>query len=118
MTTTSSNAPAAGSPPFGARLLPTVIDDYAKNEPDRVFVQVPIGDEAKDGWRPFTFKEYSDSINHMSHWLVEKLGTPLTGSFPTIAYIGPNDVRYLVLVVAAIKTGFKVQNFTPLDSVL
>lgn len=111
MDATHTNGHTAGRPPFGSRLLPVVVDEYAATEPDRAFVQVPIGNDAKDGWRPFTFKELSDSVNHMSHWLVEKLGTPLPGSFPTIAYIGPNDVRYLILTITAIKTGYKVRLF-------
>jgi hypothetical protein len=29
-------------------------------------------------------------------------------TFETVGYIGPGDIRYLILVVAAIKVGYKV----------
>lgn len=94
--------------PFGKRLLPQVIDQFAANEPDRPFVYVPKGEEAHDGWRPYTFAEFANGINHMSAWLLENVGVPKPDTFPTIAYVGPNDVRYLLLTMAVIKTGYKV----------
>lgn len=95
--------------PFGKRLLPQVIDKFAASEPDRHFIYVPKGEEARDGCRPYTFGEFANGINYMSSWLLAKVGTPEPGTFPTIAYVGPNDVRYLLLTMAVIKTGYKVR---------
>ena len=57
--------------------------------------------------------QYANAINRIAHRMIEIAGTPEPGTFPTIAYIGPNDVRYLVIVMAAIKAGFKVHKSLP-----
>ncbi|KAB8295043.1 hypothetical protein EYC80_006986 [Monilinia laxa] len=44
-----------------------------------------------------------------SFWIEEKLGTG--ENFQCIAYIGPHDLRYILLTIAAIKTGHKWDYF-------
>lgn len=97
-----------GKGTFGRRLVPNVIDDIAQTDPLRECFSIPRSSDPADGWRAVTFKQYANSINHVSHLIIDNCGRPLTDTFPTIAYIGPNDARYLVMLVAAVKAGYKV----------
>ncbi|KAK8120223.1 nonribosomal peptide synthetase [Apiospora kogelbergensis] len=94
--------------PNGKRLIPHIIDETARREPLREWAQTPVSSDPKDGWRTVTFQAFANAIDRCSHMLIEQAGHPHAGEFPTIAYVGPNDARYLVIMVAAIKTGYKL----------
>jgi acyl-coenzyme A synthetase/AMP-(fatty) acid ligase len=100
---TTSNMAARDGP---QRLLPQIIDFNAEAHPTKLYAIIPQSELLSDGLYEFTYKQFADSINHISRWLDELLGK--SQSFDTIAYIGPKDVRYSILAVAAIKTGRKV----------
>ncbi|KAI1074775.1 hypothetical protein F5B20DRAFT_573887 [Whalleya microplaca] len=93
---------------FGKRLIANVIDELAKNYPQREFFSIPRSSKPEDGWRTITFKEYANAINYISHMIIERCGHPPHGTCPTLAYIGSNDARYIILMVAAIKAGYKM----------
>ena len=59
-----------------------------------------------DGYRTLTWKQYGDSINKLAYWLDRKLGKPTSNE--TVAYLGPNDLRYAILWPALVKTGRKL----------
>lgn len=98
------------------RLMPHIIDRIAKEDPTREAFSVPRSENPKDGWKVVTFKDYANAVNRVAHRIVERCGTPPSGSFPTIAYIGPNDARYVVLLVGAIKAGYKALFISPRNS--
>lgn len=52
----------------------------------------------------------ANAVNRCAHRIVDICGKPEEGSFPTIAYIGPNDARYIVMMIACVKAGYKVSN--------
>ncbi|KAI2465615.1 hypothetical protein F4781DRAFT_408665 [Annulohypoxylon bovei var. microspora] len=101
---------------FGRRLLPNVIDEIAQEEPSRECFSIPRSSKPEDGWQAITFKEYSNAINHISYLIVEKCGHAPPNTTPTLAYIGPNDIRYVVLLIAAIKAGYKALFISPRNS--
>ncbi|KAI1134702.1 acetyl-CoA synthetase-like protein [Hypoxylon sp. FL0543] len=106
----------SSKPHYGRRLVPHIIDEIAKTDPGREAFSIPRSSDPKDGWKAVTFKEYANAINYNARKIVETCGTPSPGSFPTIAYIGPNDARYVVILVGAIKAGYKVLFISPRNS--
>ena len=90
-------------PKYGKRLLPTLIDELAKEAPDRVYVQYAGPDWESNGYRNLTYGQLSSAVDGVSHWLDEKLGP--SQDFETLAYWGSTDARYAFLFVAAIKLG-------------
>ncbi|KAH8165486.1 hypothetical protein CIB48_g2791 [Xylaria polymorpha] len=102
--------------PYGRRLIPHVIDEIAHEEPQREAFQIPISAEPKDGWASITFKSYANAIDRCAHKIVEICGRAPEHKFPTIAYIGPQDARYVVLMVAAIKVGWQALYISPRNS--
>jgi acyl-CoA synthetase (AMP-forming)/AMP-acid ligase II len=104
------------APEYGHRLIINIIDERAKSEPSREWISVPNSSNPKDGWRKITYKQAANAISRVANKIVETSGTPKEGAHPTIAYIGPNDVRYLVLTFGAIKAGYQALFISPRNS--
>jgi acyl-CoA synthetase (AMP-forming)/AMP-acid ligase II len=94
---------------YGRRLLHHVVDEVARTDPERECFSIPRSSDPKDGWKPVTYKQYANAINYVAHRIIDTCGPAPAGTFPTIAYIGPNDARYVVIVLAAVKAGYKVR---------
>ncbi|KAI0195467.1 hypothetical protein F4808DRAFT_327585 [Astrocystis sublimbata] len=107
---------AANGSVYGRRLLPHVVDDMAAREPDRECFSAPRSSDPKDGWEKVTFKQFANGINHVAQRVLHNCGLPPADSCPTIAYVGPNDARYLVLTLAAVKAGYKALFISPRNS--
>ena len=91
----------------GRRLVTAVIDQRAQIEPGTSFVEVPVSSTTYEaGYKPVNYRQFANAINGAAWWLEKELGKGQ--SHETLAYIGPNDLRYLILIVAAVKVGYKV----------
>ncbi|MCJ1439790.1 MAG: hypothetical protein MMC23_000271 [Stictis urceolatum] len=86
--------------------LPQVVDEYAVATPDAVWGIIPNSEDLKDGFRNITFKRLSETSNQMARWLERRFGTSDTKD--PIAYIGTNDTRYIVTMLAVQKTGHSI----------
>ncbi|KAL2115272.1 hypothetical protein VTJ04DRAFT_10935 [Mycothermus thermophilus] len=106
----------AKSPKYGNRLFVDIVDQRAQNEPDRVWVYIPVSSNPAGGWKEITYKQAANAVNRVAHKLVHLTGKPNPGEFPTVAYIGPNDVRYLVFTLGAVKAGYKALFVSPRNS--
>lgn len=95
------------NPPYGRRLILDIIKERAHNEPNREWVSVPRSSDPKDGWKILTYLDAYNGINRIAHKLTRVCGAAAPGSFPTVAYIGPNDVRYIVFALGAVKAGYQ-----------
>lgn len=87
------------------RLLANVIDNKAKavpNSPYLLYTQSTA--QSREGlYQVITWKQFASAINKAAQWLDETI--PRTGlGRQTIAYSGPNDARYYILIVAAAKS--------------
>jgi|SRR5687767_8908413 acyl-CoA synthetase (AMP-forming)/AMP-acid ligase II len=92
---------------FGRRLLPQVVDHYAKTEPDRVYASIPRSTtELSDGFEDVSMTRLASIVNRMAWWLEDRIGR---GELDAIAYIGPADIRYAAIFLAAVKCGYKVR---------
>jgi acyl-coenzyme A synthetase/AMP-(fatty) acid ligase len=110
---------ASSYPPtdWGNRLLPTVVDAAALHTPTRAWASLPAddGDLAK-GFEDVTYLAFSNAINKLAWFIADQIGPCPAGAFETIAYLGVSDVRYHVIQMAAIKTGYKVLFSSQLNS--
>lgn len=94
--------------PYGSRLLPTVVDETARSQPELPYSYVPVSSNVGDGFKTVTFSEIATATNHMAFWIEQNLG--LSTYFETLAYMGTGDLRYVVVFLAAVKCGYKVSN--------
>ncbi|KAJ5425808.1 hypothetical protein N7465_000878 [Penicillium sp. CMV-2018d] len=89
----------------GKRTLATVVDRLAKEHPTRMVCKTPKGLQVTDGFSCLDMRGLSKAVDSTA-WLIKKsLGTPDKGE--VLLYLGDNDVRYLVFVVACQKTGYR-----------
>jgi hypothetical protein len=88
-------------------LLPHVIKQNAQTDPHGVFARIPAGSKYTDGYRDVTKLQLHKAVNHTASLLRQNLGE--SKRFETLAYIGPGDLRYSIIVVAGIKAGYKVR---------
>jgi len=93
---------------FEKRLLATTVDHVAEHDPERLFAVVPRGSELSDGFFNMTMKDLARGVNFACWWIEKTIG--LTSRPETLAYMGNNDVRYLIFTLACQKTGYKVWN--------
>ena len=104
------------TPDYGRRLLVNIVDERAQAKPDREWVSIPRSSDPKDGWTKVTYKQAANAVNRVGHKLASSTGVPAKGDFPTIAYIGPSDVRYIVFALGAVKAGYKALFISPRNS--
>ena len=102
---------SSSAPSYGERLLPTMIDELARDEPNTAWISVPRSTDLADGFKEITYWSLSNAINRGATWIESCCGRS-TG-FETLTYIGPNDARYFILFAAAVKTGYKVSLVVP-----
>ncbi|KAI0379246.1 acetyl-CoA synthetase-like protein [Hypomontagnella monticulosa] len=93
------------APECGRRLMPTVLDEFANRNPDKVFAAIPKTSDIKDGYRDVTVADMARCVHFMARWLEDKFGR--SNNFETITYIGPSDFRGPAIVLGAVKAGYK-----------
>jgi acyl-CoA synthetase (AMP-forming)/AMP-acid ligase II len=101
---------------YGRRLLVKLVDDRARSDPTREWVSIPNTSNPQDGWKKITYEQAANAINRVARKLVDSTGKPENGEFRTVAYIGPNDVRYLIFTLGAVKAGYKALFISPRNS--
>jgi len=95
------------SKPEFKKLLNHIVDEIAAQDPLAVYAELPRSSETlDDGFQKVTYAQFSNAINGMAWWLVQSLGPGK--DFETLTYIGPNDLRHNILLLAAVKAGYKV----------
>lgn len=100
--------------PAGERLIPHIIEDYAKHTPDRVWVSVAREQDVAMGFVDITFAQLAHCINYVAWEFDATIGR--SHVFETLAYMGNPDFRYLIFVVAAMKCGYQALLPSPRNS--
>lgn len=93
-------------PAYGQRLMPSALDDLAKRSPKTLFASIPRTSDVTQGFRDITAADFARCVNFTAKWLENKFGR--SNDFETIAYVGIADLRGSVIVLAAVKCGYKV----------
>lgn len=103
-------------PFYGRRLMLHVLDGIAASEPSRPFIHAPNTSNPSDGWKPITYKEMAQAVDSVAWQITKAYGPAWKGTFPTVAYIGPMDVRYVVIVLGCMKAGYQALLLSPRNS--
>lgn len=99
---------------FGKRLLPEVVDHYARTTPGRVYASIPRSTTDLDhGFLDVTMSKLAAVVNHLSYWVKDAIGV---GTLDAIAYLGPPDIRYAAIFLAGVKCGYKESNSLFIES--
>lgn len=85
----------------------SLVDDLAARVPDNAWAKAPVS--ADDGpaiWQDITWRQLRAAVDFTAQWIENELGAG-DGHGP-VAYTGPNDIRYPIIIMAALKAGYKV----------
>ena|SRR6187402_459940 len=99
-------APSHDIETYGKRLLPHIIDERGKAGYTRPYAMYPKSKDPSDGFKSISYARLANAVNRASWWLdaempdTEEKGRPF-------AYFGPNDLRYIIFLLATWKTGRK-----------
>ncbi|PSR81213.1 hypothetical protein BD289DRAFT_372900, partial [Coniella lustricola] len=85
------------------RQLVTTLDELAITDPTRTLYSFARTHDPSDGFRDLNATEVARAVNRCAWFLHESLGAPQDKT--TITYMGPQDLVYLVLLLACTKTG-------------
>lgn len=93
---------------LAADLIPNLVDKRALLTPDHTFAEYPVSAHTYDqGFRKISYTHLANAVNGVAWWLHRTLGPSQV--FETLAYIGPNDIRYPALILGAVKAGYAVR---------
>ncbi|KAI0473627.1 putative NRPS-like enzyme [Xylariaceae sp. FL0804] len=96
-------------------LVPHMVDRLARERPDATYGLWPVAPASyNEGFRSVSYAQFANAINGLAHWLVQQLG-PGNGK-QVLTYIGPNDLRYIGIMLAGMKTGYGVFLTSPRNS--
>ncbi|KAI0842998.1 hypothetical protein F5Y06DRAFT_78562 [Hypoxylon sp. FL0890] len=90
----------------GERLLPSLVDEIAQSNPHRILYSVAKTKDPAEGFLDIDAKTFAQAVNRFAWYIDSQLG-PGHG-FPTLTYLGPQDLLYGIAVLACIKTGYKL----------
>lgn len=85
------------------KLVVHAIEEKAQQLPHHTYMRYAPLDWEINGYNTITWSQYASTIDKVAYWLDEQFGTVTAPE--VIAYFGPNDPRYAVLVPACIKAG-------------
>ena len=88
-------------------MLNNIVDGMAKERPYAVYAEIPLSSDSYErGYRQVTYGRLANAINGVAWFLKEELG--VSHVHRTLAYIGPNSIIYVVMILGAVKAGYKV----------
>lgn len=116
-TTSSCDNPPVNAhlnPPYGSRLLPQVVDELARSNPNRIYATLPLSSDLALGFLDVTMLQISQAVNKCAYWLEHTIGR--SSAFETLSYMGLPDLRYAIIFLAAVKCGYKVSGSLAMQS--
>ena len=100
--------PASDGADVSRQLMPVLIDQAAKEEPETSFIS--LANEI--GCTAINYGQYANAINGAAWWLEHNIGKGHLGE--ALAYLGSGggDVYYAILLIAAHKAGYYVTSLS------
>ncbi|KAJ6001161.1 hypothetical protein N7481_001570 [Penicillium waksmanii] len=91
-------------PKFEPRLLTHVLEQEAAKSPDRLFCIHPLSlKRLSEGWRRITIGDLNNAVNNFAWWIERSVAPKNRSRSTRLIYIGPNDIRYAIFVLACWK---------------
>lgn len=94
----------------GKRLLPHLVEQLADEDPNGTWISIPEDNDPSKGFQDVTYKQLALAVDRAAWWISEHIDG---GGAQTLAYIGPSDARYLILILAAVKAGHRLLMLSP-----
>ncbi|KAG0155713.1 hypothetical protein PDIDSM_2886 [Penicillium digitatum] len=99
------------STPYGRRLIPQIMDGLAVIEPERTVFSLASLSNGLVELNPISARQFAKAVDKTAWWLHDQAGIP--DSVQPVAYIGPHDLRHLLLTYACVKVGYAALFLSP-----
>jgi len=99
-------APMGNADNFGTRLLPSILDKYAIDEPSRVYACLARSAEVAEGFEEISMRQLASAVDALAWRISNEMGD--SKDFSTLAFFAPSDIRYPLMIFAAAKCQRKV----------
>ncbi|KAF4900571.1 Non-canonical non-ribosomal peptide synthetase FUB8 [Colletotrichum viniferum] len=86
---------------IGKRLIPQILDDLAVSEPDRLVFSIAKSSDISQGFHDVFARQFAQAVDKTAWWLHKQVGN--TGEVQPVGYIGPHDLRHILLTYACVK---------------
>ncbi|KAJ5645675.1 transferase family protein [Penicillium longicatenatum] len=97
--------------PYGRRLIPQIMDSLAANEPEKTVFSLTALLNGSLKFQDVSARLFARAVNKTACWLRDQVGIP--NGIQPVAYIGPHDLRHILLTYACIKTGYAALFLSP-----
>ncbi|KAM0531336.1 hypothetical protein ACHAPP_008096 [Verticillium nonalfalfae] len=106
-----SQEPDRDDTPYGRRLIPQIMDSLAVVEPERVvFSLTKLSAESLE-FRDISAQLFTQAVDKLAWWLHAQVGD--TEQIQPVGYIGPHDLRHVLLTYACVKTNYTALFLSP-----
>ncbi|XWW96173.1 hypothetical protein V2A60_004145 [Cordyceps javanica] len=113
-TTTTTTTITTSTPDYGRRLLPHIIDELAATHPDQVLFSLSSMVRNVLEFRDVSARQFAQAVDKTAWWLQGKVGKQTV--IQPIGYIGPHDLRHILLTYACVKVGYAALFLSPKNS--
>lgn len=101
-------------PAYGQRLIPQIVDSLALTDADRIIFSLAKVSGTSLDLRNISAGAFAKAVDKTAWWLHSQAGTPT--SIRPIGYIGPHDLRHILLTYACVKVGYAALFLSPKNS--
>lgn len=91
---------------YGRRLIPQILDELAATEPDRTVLSIAAFSESSHSFQRINAGAFAKAVDKTAWWLESLVG--ISAKIRPVGYIGPHDVRHILLTYACVKIGCAV----------
>ncbi|KAF2270327.1 acetyl-CoA synthetase-like protein [Lojkania enalia] len=106
-----NNSTGYTSTQYGKRLIPQILDSLASTNPDRIILSVAEFSDNFHSFRRITAHSFAQAVDKTAWWLQRQVGKPTL--IQPVAYIGPHDIRHILLTYACVKAGYAALFLSP-----
>ncbi|KAI4176560.1 MAG: hypothetical protein LQ346_007859 [Caloplaca aetnensis] len=99
---------------YGKRLVPQILDTLASTEPDRIIYSIARFSGPAQEFRRVSARTFAQAVDKTAWWLQKQVGTTI--EIQTVGYMGPHDIRHILLTYASVKAGYTALFLSPKNS--
>ncbi|KAK0381129.1 hypothetical protein CLIM01_01486 [Colletotrichum limetticola] len=99
---------------YGRRLIPQILDSLASVEPHRIIYSVANSSNISHGFQHISARAFAKAVDKTAWWLHSQVGEKRV--VRAAAYIGPHDLRHVLLTYACVKVGCTALFLSPKNS--
>ncbi|KAL6704546.1 hypothetical protein ACN47E_008056 [Coniothyrium glycines] len=107
----SNNNDTSSSTSYGKRLIPHIADRLAISDPDRTVFSIASFPENGPRLQTVSALKFAKAVDKTAWWLRAEIG--ISTKVRPIGYIGPHDLRHVLLTYACVKVGYAALYLSP-----